>query len=368
MFVRKLTVNGFRNLHPTQFEPCEGVNILAGNNAQGKTNLLEACWLFTGARSFRGAKDREMVAFGEQCAKLALDFTANGRNQRADIRIEQRRSVTLNGVKLPSAARLAGTFCGVVFSPSHLSLIKDGPEGRRRFVDSAYCQLHPAYVGTLAEHAKILTQRNAFLRQASEQRTTYAEKMLSLWDHSLAVASARLTAARCRYIQKLQPLAAKIYDGLSGGREQLTLEWESVAYKEDASSAQIAANWANTFAAARAADLAAGFSTQGAHREDMIIRLDGVPARVYGSQGQQRSAVLALKLAEATLLQEISGEQPVAFLDDVMSELDVSRQDYILNHIEGWQVFITCCEPTAALRMNAGKVFEINGGRIVNIG
>lgn len=366
MFVRKLTASGFRNLHPTQWEPCEGVNILAGNNAQGKTNLLEACWLFTGARSFRGAKDREMVAFGEERAQLALDFIANGREQRADIVIEQRRSVTLNGVKLPSAARLAGTFCGVVFSPAHLSLIKDGPEGRRRFVDSAYCQLHPAYVGTLAEHAKTLTQRNAFLRQVGEDRTAArCGEMLSLWDHSLAVASARVTAARCRYIQRLEPIAAEIYNGLSGGREQLTLEWQSAAYEEGATSAQIAANWANTFAASRTADLAAGFSTQGAHREDMIIRLDGVPARVYGSQGQQRSAVLALKLAEATLLQEVTGEEPVAFLDDVMSELDVSRQDYILNHIDGWQVFITCCEPTAALRMNAGKVFQIKQGVIL---
>ena len=365
MFVRKLTLKGFRNLHPTQWEPCEGVNILAGNNAQGKTNLLEACWLFTGARSFRGAKDHEMVAFGEDRAELTLDFTANGRNQRADILIEQRRSVTLNGVKLPSAARLAGTFCGVVFSPVHLSLIKDGPEGRRRFVDSAYCQLHPAYVATLAEHAKILTQRNAFLRQVGENRATATcDEMLSLWDHSLAVASARVSVARSRYIQKIEPIAAQIYSGLSGGREQLTLEWQCAAYEPGATSAQIAANWASIFATSRSADLAAGFSTQGAHREDMIIRLDGVPVRVYGSQGQQRSAVLARTLAEATLLQEVTGEKPVAFLDDVMSELDVSRQDYILNHIDGWQVFITCCEPTAALRMNAGLVFQINQGQI----
>lgn len=363
MFVRELEVNRFRNLHPTHWKPCEGVNILAGNNAQGKTNLLEACWLFTGSRSFRGAKDREMVAFGEEKAKIALDFVANGREQRADITIAERRTVTLNGVKLPSAARLAGTFCGVVFSPSHLSLIKDGPEGRRRFVDSAYCQLHPAYVATLADHAKILTQRNAFLRNEGDRNAAW-EEQLCLWDNALAVAAARVTMARSRYIQKLEPLAASIYNGLSGGREQLTLEWQSEAYREGATAAQIAANWANLFSQSHRADTAAGFTTVGAHREDMVLRLDGVPARVYGSQGQQRSAVLALKLAEASLLQEITGEAPVAFLDDVMSELDVSRQDYILNHIDGWQVFITCCEPTAALRMNAGKVFQIKNGVI----
>ena len=366
MIVRKLAFDGFRNLHPGQWEPCEGVNILAGDNAQGKTNVLEGCWLFTGSRSFRGAKDREMVAFDAARAKLHLDFFAGGREQNAAITIEQRRSVTLNGVKLPSAARLAGNFCGIVFSPAHLSLIKDGPDGRRRFVDSAYCQLRPAYVGTLTEHAKILTQRNAFLRQIGENGgfSSSEGEMLTLWDNTLAVAAARVTAARVRYIQKLEPIAAEIYSGLSGGREKLSLAWNSPAYEEGATSAQIAANWATLLAAAHRADKAAGFSTVGAHREDMDILLDGVPARTYGSQGQQRSAVLALKMAEATLLQEITDEPPVAFLDDVMSELDVSRQDYILNHIHDWQVFITCCEPSAALRLSAGKVFQIKQGVI----
>ncbi len=366
MFVRKLAINGFRNLHPTVWSPCEGVNILSGDNAQGKTNLLEACWLFTGAKSFRGAKDREMVPFNRESAALTMDFVAGGREQQAELTIAQRRQVSLNGVKLPSATKLAGKFCGVVFSPAHLSLIKDGPEGRRRFVDSAYCQLHPAYIHTLAEHAKILTQRNAFLRGIGEGGHISAAQadMLALWNHHLAVAAARLTAARARYIEHLQPIAAQIYNGLSGGREQLTLSWHSAAYEESLTPAQIAANWATLLETATRADCAAGFSTVGAHREDLDIRLDGAEARVYGSQGQQRSAVLALKLAEATLLQELTDEPPVAFLDDVMSELDVSRQDYILNHIDGWQVFITCCEPSAALRLTAGKVFQVKQGVI----
>ncbi len=366
MFVRKLAVNGFRNLHPAEWMPCEGVNILSGDNAQGKTNLLEACWLFTGAKSFRGAKDKELVAFGEEKAELSMDFYAGNRDQNAVLTIEQRRQVTLNGIKQTSAAKMAGKFCGVVFSPSHLSLIKDGPEGRRRFVDSAYCQLHPAYVTALAEHAKVLTQRNTFLRclQEKGQLSKEEKDLLSLWNHSLSIAAARITAARCRYIEKLQPLAATIYNGLSGGREQLTLEWQSPAYEMGSTPAQIAASWSALLENATRADCAAGFSTVGAHRDDLDIRLDGVPARVYGSQGQQRSAVLALKLAEATLLQEITNEPPVAFLDDVMSELDVSRQDYILNHIDGWQVFISCCEPSAALRLTAGKVFHIKQGVI----
>ncbi len=363
MFVRKLTFEGFRNLHPGVWEPDEGVNILYGDNAQGKTNLLEACWLFTGARSFRGARDREMVGFDAPRASLAMDFTAGGRDQQATVTIEGRRQVTLNGLKLPSAARLAGTFCGVVFSPAHLSLIKDGPDGRRRFIDSAYCPLRPGYIGTLTEFQKVLTQRNAYLRQwAQDGFTAAGEEMLSLWDTTLAAAGARLTAARSHYLQRLTPIAADIYNGLSGGREQLTLRLQSPAWEPGISTADTARRWLTILQNSRRADKSAGFTTAGPHREDMDILLDGNPARVYGSQGQQRSAVLALKLAEATLLQEVTGETPVAFLDDVMSELDVSRQDYILNHIHHWQVFITCCEPSSALRMTGGKVFQIKQG------
>ncbi len=364
MFVRELTVQGFRNLHPGVWRPGEGVNILYGDNAQGKTNLLEACWLFTGSRSFRGAKDGEMVPFGEETAQLRLAFTAGGREQEAELTVRQRRQVTLNGVSLSSAAKLAGVFCGVVFSPAHLSLVKDGPEGRRRFVDAAYCQLKPGYVGALTEFHKALAQRNAFLRQCREVgREQTAGELLELWDHALAAAGARLTVARNRYLEKLQPLVSAVYDGLSGGREQLTLRWESPV-RADGTPADIARCWEEAFHAARRSDLCAGFSTVGPHRDDLGLYLDGKPVKTYGSQGQQRSAVLALKLAEASLLEQVTGEPPVAFLDDVMSELDVSRQDYILNHIEGWQVFITCCEPSSALRATAGQVFFIKQGVI----
>ena len=366
MRVRELTFDGFRNLHPGRWTPSEGVNILYGDNAQGKTNLLEACWLFTGGRSFRGAKDSEMVTFDKDAAALGLRFYAGGREQEAAITIRQRRTVSLNGVTLPSAAKLAGHFCGVVFSPAHLSLIKDGPEGRRRFVDSAYCQVKPGYVGALSQYQQALTQRNAFLRQCRESDTfgTAQEEMLEVWDHSLAAAGTRLTIAREHYVRRLQPLAAAVYSGLSGGREQLTLAWDTPVVTDGMTPADIARQWLAILQSARRADRAVGHTTAGPHREDMEIRIDTLPVRTYGSQGQQRSAVLALKLAEATLLQEVTGETPVAFLDDVMSELDTSRQDYILNHIDGWQVFITCCEPSTALKNTAARVFHIKQGVI----
>lgn len=361
MRIRELTFQGFRNLHPGRWQPDEGVNILYGDNAQGKTNLLEACWLFTGGRSFRGAKDAELVQFGADGAKLTLNFEAGGREQEAAIAIRQRRSVSLNGVSLPSASKLAGTFCGVVFSPAHLSLIKDGPEGRRRFIDAAYCQLKPAYVGALTEFHTALTQRNAFLKQCKEIGT-FDSDLLDLWDHTLAAAGARLTAARQHYVRRLRSIAEEIYSGLSAGQESFSIEWDTPI--TEGTLPEMAAQWLDALRQARRADLAVGFSTVGPHREDLTVMIQGQVAKAYGSQGQQRSAVLALKLAEATLLEEVTGEKPVAFLDDVMSELDTSRQDYILNHIHGWQVFITCCEPSTALRNSAAKVFYVKQGVI----
>ena len=363
MRVTELTFEGFRNLHPGRWTPDEGVNILYGDNAQGKTNLLEACWLFTGGRSFRGAKDSEMVQFGADAAKLAMTFEAGHREQEAAITIRQRRSVTLNGVTLPSAAKLAGTFCGVVFSPAHLSLIKDGPDGRRRFIDAAYCQLKPAYVGALTDFQKALTQRNALLKQCKEMGGgADVNELLDLWDHTLAACGARLTMARRHYVRRLEPIATEIYRGLSAGREDFHVAWDTPVTAE--ALPEMAAQWLEAFRQARRADMAVGFSTVGPHREDLRVLIEGKEARSYGSQGQQRSAVLALKLAEATLLEEVTAEKPVAFLDDVMSELDTSRQDYILNHIEGWQVFITCCEPSAALKDTAAKVFNVKQGVI----
>jgi len=365
LLVREMTFEGFRNLHSGRWEPSAGVNILYGDNAQGKTNLLEACWLFTGGRSFRGAKDSELVAFGGEQAKLSLQFYAGQREQEAAIIIKGRRQATLNGVSLPSASKLAGTFCGVVFSPDHLSLIKEGPDLRRRFIDAAICQLKPGYIATLSEYQKALAQRNAFLKQSRvpcSYLPAQAQEMLELWNDTLAVTGTRITRARQQYVRRLQPVAREIYDGLTNGKEWIHLEWASPALTE--SVEETARLWRMQFQHALSADLAAGFTTVGPHREDLTVQINGNPVKNYGSQGQTRSAVLALKLAEAQLLQEILNEPPVLFLDDVMSELDPSRQDYILNHIEGWQVFITCCEPSTALKNTAASVFSVKQGVI----
>lgn len=361
MQVTRLTFDRFRNLETGEWKPYEGVNVILGENGHGKTNLLEALWLFTGAKSFRGAKDSELTAFDAEQSRLTMEFLADGREQEAEINIKARRSAVLNGVSQSAASHLAGVFCGVVFSPAHLSLIKGGPQERRRLIDAAYCQLRPTYVKTLTEYSRILTQRNALCK--AKNMDGAADELLELWDKQLAQTGCRLIHARQRYIQKMVPVAQEIYRGLSSGKETFDVRYVStVDCITEETAAEIAAKLYETLRAHHAADLAAGFTTVGPHRDDMEVLINGHNARSFGSQGQQRSAVLALKLAEASLLEEVTGEKPIALLDDVMSELDPSRQQYILNHIRDWQVFITCCEPTPMMR--DGRQFYMRDGKL----
>lgn len=365
MKVTRLTAAGYRNLKEVDIRPDGGVNLFCGANAQGKTNLLEALWLFTGGKSFRGSKDAELINFDEQSAVLKMEFEAAGREQKAEITLSPRRTALLNGVSLGAATKLAGRFCGIVFSPAHLSLIKEGPENRRRFLDAAYCQLRPSYVGALSAYNRTLAQRNTLLRDMRRVPYPGADELLDVFDDRLAAAGAQLLRVRGGYLSHIAPFAARIYDGLSQGKEQLTLTYAPCgAISWEAPSETVRAALADMLAAARAADVAAGCSTVGPHRDDFSVAINGLCARTYGSQGQQRSAVLALKLAEAEALREVTDEPPVALLDDVMSELDEWRQDYLLNHLTDGQVFITCCEPSAVMRMAGGACFHVKDGRV----
>ncbi|MCI8553533.1 MAG: DNA replication/repair protein RecF [Clostridiales bacterium] len=369
MMVQRLGWDGFRNLKVGELEPSPGVNILFGDNAQGKTNLLESLWLFTGGKSFRGAKDTEMVGFDREQASLFLTFTAQEREQEAEIQIEKRRRATLNGIAQPAPGRLTGVFGAVVFSPIHLGLVKEGPEGRRRFLDAACCQLKPAYMKALAVYQRVLNQRNALLRD--KNRPAGFSQLLEIWDNRLAQAGGSLLTARQRYVEQLQPVASEHYRGLSHNCEQLKISYHSTAgeLSVEKSEGRETAEWTACLLEAlhshRQSDQLAGFTTVGPHRDDLLLEVDGLSARSYASQGQQRSVVLALKLAEASLLEQAIGEKPVVLLDDVMSELDMSRQDYLLNRMGEGQVFITCCDPAAVIRLTGGRAFHVKQGQVI---
>ncbi len=365
MTVERLAFRNFRNLAEDAIEPAPGVNVIYGENAQGKTNLLEAAWLFTGGHSFRGTKDAELPRLedGKNAAEAALSMRifSEGRAQELRLLIQNgRRSSTINGVEKKTGSALVGKFCAVIFSPEHLLLVKEGPARRRAFLDGALCQMKPSFARTLSHYTRALLQRNTLLKDAV--RHPELLDTLEIWNERLVLFGVDVMLERIGFCRLLHPKAKDVYAGIAKGREALSLGYAPFDGADTKEALQ--AQFREALEAAEKTDIRAGFTSVGPHRDDLDIRIDGLSARTYGSQGQQRSIVLALKLAEADVLFGATGERPVILLDDVMSELDASRQDYLLNHIDGRQVFLTCCDPQAVRPMKEGKRFRVENGRI----
>ena len=363
MTVNSVKIKNFRNIADLSFTADNGVNVIYGENAQGKTNILESIWLFTGCKSFRGAKDNELIKFGENFSKINLEFSDNLREKKSEIIIaDKKKNASLNGVSLRSTAELIGSFYAVIFSPVHLSLIKDGPSARRKFLDTALCQLKPSYAEHLAGYKRALVQRNALLKDLHLNSELY--DMLDTWDDQLARYSACVIKERIQYIDLLSDYSKNIYSGISENKEEFSVFY-SKNISKDYSVKDIYLSEIENLKNSRKEDIFSKTTTVGPHRDDLEILINNVSARSFGSQGQQRSCALALKLGESEIIKKVTGETPVALLDDVMSELDEKRQDYVLNHINDRQVFLTCCDPSQVLRLCGGKSFLIKGGEII---
>lgn len=365
MKIENHTAQNYRNLKHIDFTPSEGINIIYGENGQGKTNIIESIWLFTGCHSFRTRKCVELIKETEKSASLEMDFYARGRSQNAQMKIEAKREVKLNGIPQETPRVLLGEFQAVVFSPSLLSIIQDGPAEKRRFMDIAISLLKPNYAAILSKYIKTMAQRNTLLKQIAERGLD--EDLLCPWDEELSKLGAKVTGYRLHYIEHLSEIAGGIYEGISSGREQLSVKYIKNGKIEGGNENELFESMLSILEKNRRTDIRRQFTTAGPHKDDLAVDINGLCARNYGSQGQQRSCALALKLSEASIIKETTGEQPVALLDDVMSELDLSRQTYLLNYLEGWQVFITCCDPSVLQRVNNGKTFEVEAGRIKTV-
>ncbi len=371
MQVLSLTTENFRNLQNDTVSFSEKMNVIFGDNAQGKTNLIEAIWLFSGAKSFRGAKDSEMISFDQKFTSLKMNFSDEQREQTAEIRFGRgdKKKILLNKVPLETRSKLSGSFYTVVFSPSHLSIISEGPKNRRRFLDDAISQINPQYAGYLRQYEKVLLQRNTLLKDCF--KFPDLRETIELWDAQLARLGSILTIYRNDYVKKLNLAAAKIYSGLSQKKEDFSIFYQSTVFDGKkivkVYDDQTISVYYQSLCDHLDGDIKLSQTSVGIQRDDLEVLINGKSVKTYGSQGQKRSCALALKLAEAVLLQNITKETPVILLDDVMSELDTHRQDYILNHVKNSQVFITCCDISNTLQLKEGRIFQVEAGKIVPI-
>ena len=299
MRISRLHLEQFRNIESLSVFPCETVNIIYGDNAQGKTNLLEAIWLLSGAKSFRGAKDADLIRFGESRALIESDFFCAGRQQTSKIQLEGKKTAWLNDIRQDSITAFAGIFTTVVFSPSHLGLVKDGPAGRRKFLDTSICQITPRYIGMIGQYQRILLQRNTLLKDIS-----YASALLDtldIWDEKLSALGGVIIRMRMEYTRRLQKEAEDIYKGISMERESFSLDYRpfELPVQEGQTQREISSLLLEKMMQNRSEDLRSGSTGIGPHRDDLEISINGRSVRSFGSQGQQRSSVLALKLAES---------------------------------------------------------------------
>ncbi len=361
MFLVKHSLTNYRNIKELVFSPSPEVNVICGENGHGKTNLLESIFLLSGAKSFRGGKDFSLIKTGEDYSVIDSDFFCADRYQNIRMKLgDKGRTASLNKGAEKKASSLAGTFCSVVFSPEHLSLVKGSPEMRRRFIDTALCQISSSYLNNLRKYTRLLNQKNSLLKDS--RYISAADDMLDVYDAQFAEAVCEITAKRRAFIKEILPLAVSGYEKISNGREELDFKYSSTMFEGEEIDVDEALS---KIYEQRSVDLRAGFCTAGPHRDDIAITLDGEDAKVYASQGQQRCVVLSLKLAEAELMEIKLGEKPVLLLDDVLSELDANRQDFLIASLKDTQAIITCCAPELIIERTRASVFTVDNGTLI---
>ncbi len=355
MHVEHLSLKNFRNAVDSEIEFSKGVNVICGANAAGKTNILEAIFYFAAGKSFRNCKDRELITFGNDKGNIAMRFFGNNAKTKMSATLSKggRRVIRIGESAPLRMTEYIGRFRAVIFTPDHLSLVKGSPENRRRFLDLAISQSFPRYASTLSEYNRVLAQKNALLK-----RGNVIDELLEVYNEKLAALAGTITVNRRKYINRLEREAKMFLADMSGGKEELTLSYQTQAGDLETQE-EIKEKYISLFAEKMQYEKDHFLAHYGAHKDDFSVVINKKSARMYGSQGQQRSAVLALKLAEGELSAKLTGEYPVFLLDDILSELDKDRKEYILSRITDRQVIITGCE--SEIFDTEGKIFVREG-------
>ena len=364
MKVERLQLTDFRNYENQQVSFSDNINVITGKNAQGKTNLLEAVYYLTGAKSFRAGSDRELIQFEKDNTRLQADIFSEGRRQNIQIDFghARRKKICVNGVRLKTASELSGKLTAVLFSPEDLAIIQSSPICRRRLMDSCLCQMRPRYAACLTEYHKLYEAKTRILRDNDFKM----QDVLQDFSERMCETGAVILYFRARFVRLLAEIAAEIHHEFSGKTEQLNITYQTVKSVKNpyAETDVITGQLMDHMNAHAAAEAAVGRCLSGIHKDDLLLTVNGQEARRFASQGQARTAAISLKMAEREILQRDSGECPVLLLDDVLSELDAGRQDFILNRIGNGQVLITCCEDKSITEKTGGRVLTVSSGRI----
>ena len=355
MICRKVVFHDFRNLSCATIEPAEGVTVLNGANGQGKTNTLEGIFLFAGGRSFRTVHESELVRFGAAYARISMVYHDGKREHTVELRFvpkSGKRFCRRNGVPLTKLSEMVGHFRAVLFCPEHLSIVRDGPAVRRRFLDTALSQTDTVYLRSLQKYNAILNQRNALIKMARDRRDDNVFlSTASLWSEQLAAEAEAIAAKRTAYVERLAFHVDTVLSDMTAGAEHVSLHYQTPRTKEE---------YLRLLTENTERELRFGATLYGTHKDDVGIELCGKEARAFGSQGQQRSVALAMKIAEGELSREVTGDYPVFLFDDILSELDASRRAYLLGGIEGRQTIITSCDTIET----PCKVYYVKNGEI----
>ena len=359
MRIIRAKLNHFRNYEGCEFEPCPGVNVLLGDNGQGKTNLLEAMYLCCTGRSHRTRQDKELIRWDADFASVQVQAEKNDGSHEIEVILPAmgKRKIKIAGREAARSGELMGHMTGVLFSPEDLRTVKDGPAERRRMVDMTLAQLRPAYYYALQRYNRALKQRNEALRACAVNASLLST--LDLWDEQLATAGAELMRHRRAYIEKLSAAAEETYREIADGREAL-----NVRYAPSVSAGDDARSNLDALFAARETDVRRLTTSVGAHRDEVMLTVNGREARSFGSQGQQRTAALSLRLSELSVMRQELGEWPVLMLDDVMSELDPSRRRQLIGRLEGIQTIVTCTDMDDLAGAEIGAAWRVQGAEL----
>ena len=357
MIIKSIDLKNFRNYEIEHIDFDEGTNIFYGDNAQGKTNILEAVYISGTGKSHKGSKDFELINFEYEESHIKTIISRRNIDYRIDMHIKKNKAkgIAVNGIPVKKTLDLYGIVNIIFFSPEDLNIIKNGPAGRRKFMDMELCQLNRLYGNNLVNYNKSLDQRNRLLKDIYFRDDI--KDTLDIWDGQLVKYGIEIIRARRNFINKINSIIYDIHEKLSGGKEKLTISYEPSVSEEELERILIRE---------RERDIKMKVTQAGPHRDDIIFMINDVDIRKYGSQGQQRTAALSLKLAEIEIVKEITGDKPVLLLDDVLSELDSNRQNYLLNSINDVQTIITCTGLDEFInnRFNINSIFKVINGHV----